>query len=169
MKARVPLITLGVDDLERAVRFYRDGLGEHGAVAFFELEGGLKLALWPRKSLAHDAGIALGRAKLERVSPLHTTFRSKAEASRPQRAPSTAVMPATSRIPTAICGRWRGIRTGNDVGSAYDGSSCSPTAGLPGSSSSPLCRPLRNTGCPTSPRPRRRKRSTRWSSSRYSP
>src|SRR3954449_12481098 len=74
MKARVPLITLGVDDLERAVRFYRDGLGEHGAVAFFELEGGLKLALWPRKSLAHDAGIALGRAKLERVSPLHTTL-----------------------------------------------------------------------------------------------
>src|SRR4051812_12488232 len=74
MKARVPLITLGVDDLEGAVRFYRDGLGEHGAVAFFELEGGLKLALWPRKSLAHDAGIALGRAKLERVSPLHTTL-----------------------------------------------------------------------------------------------
>jgi catechol 2,3-dioxygenase-like lactoylglutathione lyase family enzyme len=71
VKPRITLITLGVDDLERAVRFYRDGLGwktdgiigtqfEHGAVAFFELEGGLKLALWPRKSLAHDAGIALG-------------------------------------------------------------------------------------------------------------
>ncbi len=71
MKARITLITLGVEDLERAVRFYRDGLGlktqgivgtqfEHGAVAFFELQQGLKLALWPRKSIAHDAGIALG-------------------------------------------------------------------------------------------------------------
>jgi catechol 2,3-dioxygenase-like lactoylglutathione lyase family enzyme len=69
MKPRITLLTLGVDDLERAVRFYRDGLGwrtegiigtefEYGAVAFFELDGGLKLALWPRKSLARDAGIA---------------------------------------------------------------------------------------------------------------
>ena len=69
MKPRITLITLGVDDLERAVRFYRDGLGwptegivgteyEHGAVAFFDLTQGLRLALWPRASLAHDAGIA---------------------------------------------------------------------------------------------------------------
>src|SRR5207248_8828943 len=71
MKPRITLLTLGVDDLERAVRFYRDGLGwqtegivgtefEHGAVAFFDLQSGLRLALWPRESLAHDAGIALG-------------------------------------------------------------------------------------------------------------
>lgn len=71
MKPRITLITLGVDDLERAVRFYRDGLGlatdgivgkefEHGAVAFFELQAGLRLALWPRKSIAHDAGISPG-------------------------------------------------------------------------------------------------------------
>jgi len=71
MKARITLITLGVDDLERAVRFYRDGLGwktdgvvgkefEHGAVAFFELQHGLPLALSPRKSLAHDSGLAIG-------------------------------------------------------------------------------------------------------------
>jgi catechol 2,3-dioxygenase-like lactoylglutathione lyase family enzyme len=70
MKPRITLITLGVDDLERAVRFYRDGLGwntagivgtefEHGAVAFFDLHGGLRLALWPRASLAHDTGLAL--------------------------------------------------------------------------------------------------------------
>jgi catechol 2,3-dioxygenase-like lactoylglutathione lyase family enzyme len=69
MKARVSLITLAVDDLERSLAFYRDGLGwatkgivgtefEHGAVVFFELEGGLKLALWPRASLEHDSGIA---------------------------------------------------------------------------------------------------------------
>jgi len=68
MKPYVTLITLGVDDLDRALRFYRDGLGfptkgivgtefEHGAVAFFELQPGLKLALWPRADLAWDAGV----------------------------------------------------------------------------------------------------------------
>ena len=71
MKPRVTLITLGVDDLARSLRFYRDGLGlttegivgseyEHGAVVFFELEGGLKLALWPRHSLGRDTGLAVG-------------------------------------------------------------------------------------------------------------
>jgi catechol 2,3-dioxygenase-like lactoylglutathione lyase family enzyme len=71
MKPRITLITLGVDDLQRAVRFYRDGLGlktegivgtefEYGAVAFFDLQAGLKLALWPRKSIADDTGIAPG-------------------------------------------------------------------------------------------------------------
>jgi len=68
VRPRISVLTLGVDDLERAVRFYRDGLGlrtdgivgrefEHGAVAFFELQGGLRLALWPRASLAHDTGL----------------------------------------------------------------------------------------------------------------
>jgi catechol 2,3-dioxygenase-like lactoylglutathione lyase family enzyme len=71
MQARITLITLGVDDLERAVAFYRDGLGwptagivgrefAHGAVAFFDLAAGLRLALWPRASLAHDAGLPTG-------------------------------------------------------------------------------------------------------------
>ena len=68
MKPRITLITLGVDDLERAVAFYRDGLGlptqgivgrefEHGAVAFFDLQSGLKLALWSRDDLAHDTAL----------------------------------------------------------------------------------------------------------------
>jgi catechol 2,3-dioxygenase-like lactoylglutathione lyase family enzyme len=68
MKARITIITLGVDDLERSVAFYRDGLGfptkgivgqdfEYGAVAFFDLQPGLQLALWPRDSIARDAGI----------------------------------------------------------------------------------------------------------------
>ena len=62
MKPRITVITLGVDDLERAVRFYCDGLGfptdgivgaeyAHGAVAFLDLEGGLKLALFPRAKI----------------------------------------------------------------------------------------------------------------------
>jgi catechol 2,3-dioxygenase-like lactoylglutathione lyase family enzyme len=77
MKPRITLITLGVDDLERALLFYRDGLGlktegivgkefEHGAVAFFDLQSGLKLALWPRTSLSHDSGVAVsGRSPTE--------------------------------------------------------------------------------------------------------
>ncbi len=69
MKPRITIITLGVDDLERSLVFYRDGLGlptqgivgqefEHGAVAFFDLQYGLKLALWPRSDIAHDAHIS---------------------------------------------------------------------------------------------------------------
>jgi catechol 2,3-dioxygenase-like lactoylglutathione lyase family enzyme len=69
MKPRITLLTLGVDNLEKSVAFYRDGLGlstqgivgrefEHGAVAFFDLQSGLKLALWPRDSIAHDTKVA---------------------------------------------------------------------------------------------------------------
>ena len=65
------MITLGVDDLEKSVAFYRDGLGfstdgivgkefEHGAVAFFDLANGLKLGLFDRKNIAHDATVLLG-------------------------------------------------------------------------------------------------------------
>lgn len=72
MKPRISVITLAVEDLQEAVRFYRDGLGlptegiigtqfENGAVAFFDLQAGLKLALWPRQSMANDTGIAIGQ------------------------------------------------------------------------------------------------------------
>ncbi|WP_028239080.1 VOC family protein [Stutzerimonas azotifigens] len=82
MKPRISVITLAVDDLSRAVRFYRDGLGlrtegivgeqfEHGAVAFFDLQAGLKLALWPRGSLAHDSGLAPGPASATEFSLGH--------------------------------------------------------------------------------------------------
>ncbi len=68
MKPRISVVTIGVDDLERAVAFYRDGLGfatdgivgrefEHGAVAFFQLQSALRLAVWPRSSIAHDTGM----------------------------------------------------------------------------------------------------------------
>ena len=68
MHPRLTVLTLGVDDLPRAVTFYRDGLGwstagivgrefAHGAVAFFDLQPGLRLALWARADLAHDAGL----------------------------------------------------------------------------------------------------------------
>ena len=68
MKPRISVLTLGVADLERSLAFYRDGLGlrtegivgrefEHGAVAFFDLSGGLKLAIWAQDDIAHDTGL----------------------------------------------------------------------------------------------------------------
>jgi uncharacterized protein len=71
MKAAIAVLTLGVTDLERAVQFYRDGLGwktngitgrefPYGAVAYFDLQQGLKLALWPRKSISFDTKIPPG-------------------------------------------------------------------------------------------------------------
>lgn len=71
MKPRITVITVGVDNLERSLRFYREGLGlptqgiigqefEYGAVAFFDLQAGVKLAIWPRKSISRDSGIPEG-------------------------------------------------------------------------------------------------------------
>lgn len=71
VKPRITVITIGVDDLERSLAFYRDGLGfptqgiigtefEYGAVVFVDLQPGLKLALWPRASIARDTGLARG-------------------------------------------------------------------------------------------------------------
>ncbi len=68
MQPRITVLTIGVDDLVTALAFYRDGLGlptqgvvgqefEHGAVAFFNLQAGVVLALWPRADIAHDTGL----------------------------------------------------------------------------------------------------------------
>jgi catechol 2,3-dioxygenase-like lactoylglutathione lyase family enzyme len=79
MKPRIDVITLGVRDLERALAFYRDGLGLEssgiigtefegdqktpaGAAAMFELEHGVTLALYGREDLAKDANTALDPA-----------------------------------------------------------------------------------------------------------
>ena len=66
MDQRVTLITLGVAELERAIRFYGDGLGwapsassQEGVIAFFQLNG-MVLALWPRTLLAQDARVSDG-------------------------------------------------------------------------------------------------------------
>lgn len=80
MDARIDVITLAVADLERAIVFYRDGLGlpsrgvvgaefagdettPAGAMAPFDLGGSLMLALYPRGELAKDANVALGPPK----------------------------------------------------------------------------------------------------------
>lgn len=61
MEPRISLITLGVADLERSLRFYRDGLGlpttwdvEKGVI-FFKTAGTV-LALYPFDALAKDVG-----------------------------------------------------------------------------------------------------------------
>jgi len=80
MEPRIDVITLAVDDLDRALAFYRDGLGlgsegviatEHagddhtpaGAIALFELQDGLLLAVYPRGELAKDANVPPGPAR----------------------------------------------------------------------------------------------------------
>jgi catechol 2,3-dioxygenase-like lactoylglutathione lyase family enzyme len=68
VKPRISVITLGVDDLERSLAFYRDGLGlptkgiigtefDDGAVVFFDMSEDLILALYPRSALAKDAKV----------------------------------------------------------------------------------------------------------------
>ena len=107
MKPRITLLTLGVDDLERSLRFYRDGMGlktegivgqefEHGAVVFFDLQPGLKLAPWPRKSLAHDSGLTLAAPSATEFTIGHNVA-SQAEvdavAAQAQRAGAVIVKP----------------------------------------------------------------------------
>jgi uncharacterized protein len=82
MKPRIKVLTLGVSDLERSLAFYRDGLGlptegvigrqfEHGAVVFFHMNDDLILALYPARSLSHDAKIEATAARLGAVSIGH--------------------------------------------------------------------------------------------------
>ena len=69
MKPRFSVLTIGVNDLEESMRFYK-GLGletegiigkeyERGAVVLFNLKGGLILSLYPRKDIAWDARVPL--------------------------------------------------------------------------------------------------------------
>lgn len=108
MQPRLTVITLGVDDLERAVKFYSRGLGfategivgrefEFGAVAFFDLQPGLRLALWPRSSLAHDSGLSLSPPAATELSLGHNvSSRQEVEAvmSQAATAGATIVKPA---------------------------------------------------------------------------
>jgi catechol 2,3-dioxygenase-like lactoylglutathione lyase family enzyme len=81
LEPRITIVTLGVDNLERSLAFYREGLGlpsqgivgqefEHGAVAFFELRG-VTLALFPRESIAHDADVPRGPTSATEMSIAH--------------------------------------------------------------------------------------------------
>ena len=95
MEARIDIITLAVADLKRALEFYRDGLGWEsrgvigtefagddvepaGAIAMFELQGGMILCLYPRTELAKDAKVPLGPPQTGEFSIGHAVA-SKAE------------------------------------------------------------------------------------------
>ncbi len=86
MEPRIDIITLAVGDLERALDFYRDGLGLEsrgviataGAIAMFKLRGGLILSIYPRTELAKDAKVPLGPPKTGEFSLGHAVA-SKAE------------------------------------------------------------------------------------------
>ena len=88
MQPRIHVITLAVSDLDRAVEFYRNGLGldspgvigtefagedtnPAGAVAMFQLQAGLILALYPRTELAKDANVPFGPPKTGEFSLGH--------------------------------------------------------------------------------------------------
>jgi uncharacterized protein len=70
MKPGITVITLTVENLQRSLNFYRDGLQlktdgiigekyEIGAVVFIPMQPGLQLALWPKTSLAKDTGLPI--------------------------------------------------------------------------------------------------------------
>ncbi|MGV6861301.1 MAG: VOC family protein [Putridiphycobacter sp.] len=64
MQQKLNIITLGVDDLSRALNFYEKGLGwkrsakSQGDIVFFNL-GGMTLALFPKDKLAEDAQLPI--------------------------------------------------------------------------------------------------------------
>lgn len=104
MKPRITVITLGVNDLEASLRFYRDGLGfategiigeefEYGAVVFIQLQPGLRLALWPRKSIGHDSGLTVGPASATELTLGHNVgARTEVDAIMKQAAAAGAVI-----------------------------------------------------------------------------
>ena len=110
MKPRITVLTIGVRDLEQSLRFYRDGLGlhtegiigtefEHGAVAFFDLQAGMKLAIWPRESISHDSRLPVGPASPTDFTIGHNVASSDevdAVMSQAENAGATIVKPAHS-------------------------------------------------------------------------
>jgi uncharacterized protein len=134
MKPRISVFTLGVADLEQSVAFYRDGLGlptdgivgrefEHGAVAFFELSGGVKLAVWAQDDVAHDTGLprtpisptsftighnVAGRGEVDAV--MAQARRAGAEIVKSPQDTFYGGYAGYSVIRPDTCGRWFGIR-----------------------------------------------------------
>lgn len=75
MKPRISMITLGVRDLDMAVRFYEKGLGfprmeSPPEVAFFTLNG-TWLGLYGRAALAADATVAADGSGFESFALAH--------------------------------------------------------------------------------------------------
>ena len=88
MEPRIHAITLAVEELDRALAFYREGLGfessgviaadvhdeqsgAEGAIAMLPLAGGLILTIYPSSELAKDAGVPFAPAKTGEFSIGH--------------------------------------------------------------------------------------------------
>ena len=97
MKPKFNYITLAVDDLNKSLAFYRDGLGwptegvvgseyhdevtgADGTIAFFKLEGGILLGLYERKNLAKDASIQLSSASSASSAEFSLGYTAESEA-----------------------------------------------------------------------------------------
>jgi catechol 2,3-dioxygenase-like lactoylglutathione lyase family enzyme len=121
VKPFINVITLAVEDLERSLAFYRDGMGletegifgtefEHGAVVFFYLRSGLILALWPKSSLSAEANIPLSEIRSGGIT-LANNVRSKAEVDdvmgQAARAGATITDPARDRFFSGYSGYFR--------------------------------------------------------------
>jgi predicted lactoylglutathione lyase len=89
MESRFTILTLGVDNLEKSYKFYHEGMGlpsqgivgkefEHGEVAFFDLQHGMKLALYSRANLAWDSKVEAEKSAATEFS-IGYTVRSKEE------------------------------------------------------------------------------------------
>lgn len=103
MKPALTMVTLGVADIDRSLKFYKDGLGwktdakPGDPVAFFPLSNGVLLGLFGRAALAEDAGVPDDGAGFRGVTLAHNAA-SRAEADAAledaRRAGATIVKPA---------------------------------------------------------------------------
>lgn len=129
MQARISVITLGVRDLEASLHFYREGLGlhcegiigqefEYGAVAFIELQSGLKLALWPQSSIQQDTELeltpmcptqmTLGQNVIAHWKWIRSWLKQHVLVPKSlnlHKPPFTAAMPVISKIPMVMSGK----------------------------------------------------------------
>jgi len=117
MRPHVTVLTLGVDDLEKSMKFYQR-LGwhtegvigkefEHGPVAMFNLKGGLILALYPRKDLAWDAEVPLTERSSTEFSIGHNV-NSKDEVNEVMKEAETAGAKIVKRAQPAFWGGYSG-------------------------------------------------------------
>jgi catechol 2,3-dioxygenase-like lactoylglutathione lyase family enzyme len=80
MEPRISIITLGVTDMKRSIRFYRDGLGfktdaDDSAVWAIFSTAGTRFALFPRGKLAEDAGVPATGSGFGGITLAHNTRR----------------------------------------------------------------------------------------------
>jgi uncharacterized protein len=84
MEPRISIITLGVKDLERSLRFYRDGLGlpttrkADQGIVFFQTSGTC-LALYPYRELAKDVSeeFVIEKSKFTGITLAHNVRRKE--------------------------------------------------------------------------------------------